>query len=113
MKNFKQFSRRDFVTISGRAGLTTLVASAMGVNLGYWLKSSAAAGQDDDAVPICDPHGCAPVQHRGSQIRRVSRPRGRQVNNMKPRPDFVVYCGDIAQNGRDDQLQKGQRFSPS
>ena len=33
-----------------------------------------------------------------------------QVNAMKPLPDFVVYCGDIAQNGRDDQLQKGQRI---
>jgi hypothetical protein len=31
MQDFTKFSRRNFVTISGRAGLTTLVAGAVGV----------------------------------------------------------------------------------
>ena len=36
-------SRREFVTISGRAGLTTLVASAVGINFGMVQVGSAAA----------------------------------------------------------------------
>ena len=29
---------------------------------------------------------------------------------MSPMPDFVLYCGDIAQNGTADQLEKGKKI---
>jgi 3',5'-cyclic AMP phosphodiesterase CpdA len=32
------------------------------------------------------------------------------VNSLAIQPDFVVYTGDIAQNGREDQLVKGQKL---
>ncbi|MGA2778282.1 MAG: metallophosphoesterase [Steroidobacteraceae bacterium] len=110
MKNFKQFSRRDFVTISGRAGLSTLVASAMGVNLGL-VEVVCAAGQKTMTpfrfAILTDAHLFSIDDHKFDAFLAHAV---EQVNNMKPRPDFVVYCGDIAQNGRDDQLQKGQRI---
>ena len=34
MTDLDKMSRRDFFTISGKAGLATLMASAMGTNLG-------------------------------------------------------------------------------
>jgi len=110
MEDFKHLSRRDFVTISGRAGLTTLVASAIGINLG--LVRVATAATSGKMTPfrfaiLTDGHLYSMEDHKfdGFMADAVD-----DVNNMKPLPDFVVYCGDIAQNGRDDQLQKGKKI---
>jgi 3',5'-cyclic AMP phosphodiesterase CpdA len=107
MEDFRKLSRRDFVTISGRAGLTTLVASAMGLNLG--VVQVVKAAMSGKVMPfrfaiLTDAHLFSEQDHKfdGFLADAVD-----SVNGMNPRPDFVVYCGDIAQNGRDDQLQKG------
>ena len=33
------------------------------------------------------------------------------VNAMNPRPDFVLYAGDIGQSGKDSELKKGNMSS--
>jgi 3',5'-cyclic AMP phosphodiesterase CpdA len=104
-------NRRKFLTISGKAGLSTLVASAMGVNFGLVHVGASAAGMgrvDPFRFAILtDAHLFSQEDHKfdGFLADAVDA-----VNAMKPRPDFVVYLGDIAQNGRDDQLQKGIRI---
>jgi 3',5'-cyclic AMP phosphodiesterase CpdA len=107
MQDMKNLSRRGFVSISGRAGLTTLVASAVGVNLG--LIEVVSAATSGKVTPfrfamISDSHLFSIDDHKfdGMMADAVD-----QVMAMKPLPDFVIYGGDIAQNGRDDQLKKG------
>jgi 3',5'-cyclic AMP phosphodiesterase CpdA len=107
MQDMKNYSRRDFVTISGKAGLTTLVASAVGVNLG--LVDVASAATSGKVTPfrfaiLSDAHLFSIDDHKFDGLLSDAVD---EVMAMKPLPDFVVYGGDIAQNGRDDQLKKG------
>lgn len=110
MDELKSPRRREFVTISGRAGLATLVAGAAGINFGL-VRVAAAAGMAK-VTPfrfaiLTDAHLFSQEDHKfdGFLADAVE-----QVNALSPKPDFVVYCGDIAQNGRDDQLKKGIRI---
>jgi len=107
MTDLDKMSRRDFFTISGKAGLATLMASAMGTNLGM-VQVAEAKGMGK-VTPfrfaiITDSHLYDIPNHRfdGQLSDAVDK-----VMAMKPLPDFVVYTGDIAQNGTDTQLQKG------
>ena len=109
MQDFKNLSRRDFVKISGRAGLTTLVASAIGVNLGLVEVVTATSKKMTPFrfAILTDAHLFSIDDHKFDTFLALAVDH---VNAMKPRPDFVMYLGDIAQNGRDDQLQKGQKI---
>src|ERR1700687_3272939 len=110
MDDLKSASRRDFLTISGRAGLTTVVPSAIGINLGLVRVVTAATSKKVTPFRfaiLTDAHLFSIEDHKFDVFLGLAVDR---VNDMKPRPDFVVYCGDIAQNGRDEQLQKGQRL---
>jgi 3',5'-cyclic AMP phosphodiesterase CpdA len=103
--------RRDFVSFSGRAGLTTLVARAMGVNLGL-VQVATAATETGKITPftfaiISDSHLFSIDGHKFDGILSDAVD---SVLSLKPQPDFVVYCGDIAQNGREDQIQKGRKI---
>ena len=111
MTDFDKMSRRDFFTISGKAGLATLMASAVGVNLGMVHVAEAAVGKGK-VTPfrfaiLTDAHLFSMDNHRfdAQMADAVDK-----VMKMNPLPDFVVYCGDIAQNGKDDQLRKGMKI---
>jgi len=111
MTDFDKMSRRDFFTISGKAGLATLVASAAGVNFGMVQVAEAAVGKGK-VTPfrfaiLTDAHLFSQADHKFDAMLEKAV---NDCNNMNPRPDFVLYCGDIAQNGTDDQLQKGKRI---
>jgi Icc protein len=109
MTDFNKISRRDFFTISGKAGLATLAATAMGANLGMVQVAEAASMGKGNVSPfrfaiITDSHLYDIDNHKfDSQLAdAVDR-----VMKMNPLPDFVVYTGDIAQTGTDTQLKKG------
>lgn len=110
MDDLKSASRRDFLTISGRAGLTTLLASAVGLNFGVVQVAEALASSGPNKVApfrfaiLTDSHLFSQDGHKFDVFLASAVDK---VMAMKPPPDFVVYCGDIAQNGRDDQLKKG------
>jgi len=111
MTDFDKMSRRDFFTISGKAGLATMVASAVGVNFGMVQVAEAAVGKGK-VTPfrfaiLTDAHLFSQPDHKFDAMLEKAV---NDVNNMKPLPDFVVYTGDIAQNGKDDQLQKGMKI---
>jgi 3',5'-cyclic AMP phosphodiesterase CpdA len=111
MEDLTMLGRRKFLAISGRAGLTTMVASAMGINLGMVEVVTAATSgkvtQPFRFAILTDAHLFSIDDHKfdGFLADAVD-----EVNNLKPAPDFVVYLGDIAQNGKDDQLQKGMKI---
>jgi len=111
MTDFDKMSRRDFFTITGKAGLATLAASAVGVNFGMVEVAEAAVGKGK-VTPfrfaiLTDAHLFSMDNHRfdAQMADAVDK-----VMKMNPLPDFVVYCGDIAQNGKDDQLRKGMKI---
>lgn len=110
MKDAKKLSRRDFVTITGRAGAASLVASAVGINFGMVRVEAAATSKKVTPFRfaiLTDAHLFSIPDHKFDVFLALAVD---QVNAMTPRPDFVMYCGDVAQNGRDDQLQKGQKI---
>jgi len=110
VKELNNFSRRDFLTFSGRAGLATLVAGAVGINCGVVRVEAAATSKKVTPFRfaiLTDAHLFSIPDHKFDVFLALAVD---QVNAMRPRPDFVMYCGDIAQNGRDDQLQKGQKL---
>jgi hypothetical protein len=45
MKNLEDITRTEFFTISGKAELSTLVASALGINFGMVKVAEAALGK--------------------------------------------------------------------
>jgi 3',5'-cyclic AMP phosphodiesterase CpdA len=112
MSDLKDSGRRQFLGFAGQAGLATVAASAIGVNLGLVEIVSAETTGKRGVTPfsfaiITDSHLFSAENHRfdRSLIDAVN-----QVNALGRQPDFVVYTGDIAQNGREDQLVKGQKI---
>jgi len=103
-------SRRDFLAFSGKAGMATLVAQAAGINLGIVdVVKAESSGKVDPFrfAIISDAHLYSQDNHKFDQqlIDAVN-----QVNNMTPQPDFVLFGGDVAQNGTEDQLVKGKEI---
>lgn len=104
-------SRRDFLGFAGKAGMSTMVAQSIGVNLG--LVNVAAAQANKRVVSpftfaiISDSHLYSMADHK---FDRHLEDAIAQVNALEKQPDFVLYGGDIAQNGTEDQLVKGQRL---
>ncbi len=103
--------RRKFLGLTGKAGLSTLVAQAVGVNLGVVDIVSAQTGKRG-VTPfrfaiISDPHLYSAKDHvfDGHLEDAVA-----QVNAMKTQPDFVLVTGDVSHHGELDQLAKGKRI---
>ena len=102
--------RRRFLGYTGKAGLSTLVANAVGMNLG--MVDVAAAQSGKKVTPfrfaiISDSHLYSASDHK---FDRQLEDAVAQVNALDVKPDFVLYAGDIAQNGTEDQLVKGKRL---
>lgn len=109
MTDFNKMDRREFLGITGKAGGATLIATAAGMNLGLVQVADAAGGKVSPFrfAILTDAHLFSQEDHRydGMLEKAVE-----DVNNLKPAPDFVMYCGDIAQNGLKEQLEKGNRI---
>ena len=104
-------SRRELVTVAGKSGLITMIAGAVGLNVGM-VKVATAEPESPRVQPftfaiISDSHLYSIPDHKFDGILADSVAK---VMSMRPLPEFVVYCGDIAQNGRQDQLEKGRRI---
>jgi 3',5'-cyclic AMP phosphodiesterase CpdA len=97
--------------MAGQAGLTTFAARAIGVNLGLVQVVSAATGPRAvtpfSFAIITDAHLFSQDDHK---FDKSLADAVHQVNSLANPPDFVLFAGDIAQNGTDDQLIKGQKI---
>lgn len=111
MTDFNKMDRRDFLGVTGKAGLSTLVATAVGVNFGMVQVAEAASGKGK-VTPfrfaiLTDAHLFSHADHKFDAMLAKAVD---DCNKMRPAPDFVVYTGDIAQNGTTDQLAKGKKI---
>ncbi len=105
-------SRRQILALTGQAGLTTLTAQAIGVNLGL---VGVAAAQSANVSPfrfaiIADPHLYSPKDH---VFDKQLEDAVTQVNGLPQQPDFVMIMGDVAHHGEKDQMEKGKRILSS
>jgi 3',5'-cyclic AMP phosphodiesterase CpdA len=110
MSKIENPNRREFLAFTGKVGLSTLVAQAVGVNLGMVDVVRAQPGGKVEPFRfaiISDAHLYSAPDHKFDQqlIDAVT-----QVNEMNPAPDFVLFGGDVAQNGTEDQLVKGKEI---
>ena len=111
MSDIENQSRRNFLGFAGKAGLTTLVAQAVGINLGVVDIVRATTGKRGvdpfRFAIISDAHLYSDDNHKfDAQLADAVA----QVNAMTPQPDFVLFGGDVAQNGTEDQLVKGKKI---
>ncbi len=111
MSDSKDLSRRHFLGLAGKAGLATVAARAIGVNLGLVEILSAQTGKGAvtpfSFAIITDSHLFSIPDHK---FDKALADAVAQVNALTPAVDFVVYTGDIAQNGKEDQLVKGKKI---
>jgi hypothetical protein len=102
-------SKRKFLGVTGKAGLSTFAATAAGINLGL---VDLVHAQNKKVQPfrfaiISDSHLFSHKDHKfDGQLADAIE----QVNTLPIKLDFVLYGGDIAQDGTMDQLEKGQRI---
>jgi 3',5'-cyclic AMP phosphodiesterase CpdA len=109
MKHRIDPARRRLLALTGQAGLTTLTAQAIGVNLGL---VGVAAAQGAKVTPfrfaiISDPHLYSPKDH---VFDKQLEDAVAQVNGLANPPDFVLITGDVAHQGEVDQMEKGKRI---
>ena len=109
MSSLFDHDRRRLLAFTGQAGLSTLTAQAIGVNLGL---VGVAAAQGAKVTPfrfalISDSHLYSMKDHK---FDKSMEDAVAQVNALSPAVDFVAYLGDIAQNGTEDQLAKGRQI---
>jgi len=109
MTEFRDKSRRQFLGMSGMAGLSTFAAQAIGVNLGLVDVVQAQAGRRS-VTPfrfaiISDPHLYSGKDH---VFDRQLEDAVAQVNKLSTQPDFVLITGDVSHHGEADQIAKGK-----
>jgi 3',5'-cyclic AMP phosphodiesterase CpdA len=110
MSDANELTRRRFLGLVGQAGATTFAARAIGVNLGLIevLSAETKSGrQPFSFAQISDSHLFSIDNHK---FDKALADAVAQVNALTPAVDFVMYTGDIAQNGREDQLVKGKKI---
>ena len=111
MSESKDLSRRHFLGMAGTAGVASFATRVIGFNLGLveliHAEATKTAVTPFSFAIITDSHLFSIPDHK---FDRALEDAVAQVNALSPAPDFVVYTGDIAQNGREDQLVKGQKI---
>ncbi len=104
-------NRRDFLGLTGKAGLSTFAATAVGVNLSVVNIVSAQTGKRAvtpfSFAIIGDPHLYSQADH---VFDRQLEDAVAQVNAMTVQPDFVLVTGDVAHHGEVDQMAKGKKI---
>ncbi|NJK42342.1 MAG: metallophosphoesterase, partial [Aquincola sp.] len=107
MADLHDADRRGFLGLAGKAGMTTMFAQAVGVNLGLVDVAQAAKVTPFRFAIIADPHLYSQKDHI---FDKHLEDAVAQVNGLANTPDFVFIMGDIAHHGELDQLEKGKRI---
>lgn len=109
----KTVSRRQFLGMSTKAGAATLFAGvfAPAANSFFGLGGVAEA-----ATKRISPFNFAVLTDahlyniKGHKFDGILEKAVSDVNRLKPRPDFVLYGGDLGQSGKQEELVKGKKI---
>ena len=99
--------RRELLALTGKAGLTTLTAQAIGINLGLVGVAEAAQVSPFRFAIISDPHLYSDKDH---VFDKQLEDAVKQINALEKQPDFVLITGDVSHHGEQDQIDKGKRI---
>jgi 3',5'-cyclic AMP phosphodiesterase CpdA len=109
----KMISRRDFLGISTKAGAATFFAGTFAPTATSFLGMAGVAEASTKKVTpfnfavISDAHLYNIKDHKFDGILQRAV---KDVNAMSPRPDFVIFGGDLAQTGMKEELEKGKKI---
>jgi len=109
----KKISRRQFLGMTTKAGAATVFAgifapsAASMLGLGGVAEATTKKIKPFTFAVLTDAHLYDIADHKFDHIleKAVS-----DVNSIRPRPDFVLYAGDLGQSGKKDELLKGKRI---
>lgn len=108
----KKLTRRDLFKVSTSLGVGTVSAFALSPFLGLVSVAEAKSSRRSKITPfnfavIGDAHLYEMPNHRFDKTleRAVN-----DVINMRPKPDFVLFIGDLANFGKKTELEKGKRI---
>lgn len=108
----EKISRRNFLGVTTKGAAASIVAGTFAptassmIGLGGVASASAKVKPFTFAV-LTDAHLYDIPNHRFDAFLEESVA---QVNALKPRPDILIYAGDIGQFGKDAELEKGQKI---
>ncbi len=107
MREKLAMNRRSMLALTGKAGMTTLTAQAIGVNLGLVGVAGAAQGKVEPFrfAIISDPHLYSGVDH---VFDKNLEDAVAQVNGLAKQPDFVIAMGDVVAPWREGSNGEGQ-----
>jgi len=107
-----RMDRRKLIKVSAKAGMAAFTASALSPFLGIVKVAEAATSSRSKITPfnfviVGDTHLYEMPDHRFDKTfsRAVD-----DIIKMRPKPDFVIFIGDLAQFGKEKELEKGKRF---
>ena len=109
----KKISRRQFLGYATRAGAATMFAGIFApsatsfVGLGGVAEAASRKIKPFNFAVITDAHLYDIKDHKFDHILEKAVA---DVNSISPRPDFVLYGGDLAQSGKKDELLKGKKI---
>ncbi len=107
-----KITRRDLFKVSATAGMAAFTASALSpftglVSVAEAKSSKRSKIQPFNFVVVGDAHLYEMPNHRFDKTFERSI---QDILNMNPKPDFVLFIGDLAQFGKVKELEKGKKF---
>ncbi len=109
----KTLSRRDFLGMSLKAGAATMFAGMFAptatslMGLGGIAHASTKKISPFTFAVLTDAHLYDIPDHKFDAILEKGVA---DVNSLNPKPDFVLYGGDLGQSGKEAELVKGKRI---
>ena len=106
-----KISRRQFMGFSAKGAAATMFAGTFAptatsmFGLGGVAEAAAKGVSPFTFGVITDAHLYSIDGHKFADFLSEAVDN---MNKLNPRPDFVLYGGDIAQNGKEDQLKRGK-----
>ncbi|HEC20504.1 MAG TPA: metallophosphoesterase [Gammaproteobacteria bacterium] len=109
----EKISRRQFLGMSTKAGAATLFT---GIFAPTATSLFGLAGVAEAATKRVDPFTFAILTDahlydiKDHKFDDILRKGVADVNSMRPRPDFLLYAGDLGQSGKKAELLKGKKI---
>ncbi len=109
----EKITRRDFIGVTAKGAAATMIAGVFAPSMGSMIGLGGVAEAKSKKVKpftfavMTDGHLYDIKDHRFDSMFMDAVD---MINKMRPRPDMVIYAGDVAQTGLKSELLKGKRM---